>query len=294
MTKTKQSQDSDLDWKELEIMSVLLKKETHKREIIKEIKNRIPGLRNKPNSSLYLIFERLQKKGLITIRRIVGKGHKTFVSLTNLGLKQINKVLQWSFQLLAPSLIQSLLSNISAECQQFFSCAPSSKIAFIGPSLILNSESFLNMCDSCLYNSNQKRYILKGLHEGDVSLTNYESISCTFDDIPIKNGYFGNVLSFFTLSQLKDQKQRVLFLQELKRTLVSKGKIFLVELNQFRSFIYDSISSVTDPFNTLFSNNSKLHRFEVGELLSLLYKTLPKTSVSPSERAEFIFVKIQL
>ncbi|MHA1305491.1 MAG: PadR family transcriptional regulator [Candidatus Heimdallarchaeaceae archaeon] len=288
--------DKDLDWKELNIMSLLaLKKETHKQEIIQEIKQRFPSLRNKPNSSFYLIFDRLQKKGLITVQKIVGKGHKAFISLTNMGLKQIHSALHWSFQLLAPTLIQTFINNILTECQPFFSCDPSSKIAFIGPSLILSDDTFLSSCNRCSHKRDQMRYFLKMPYNRDVNLSDYETISCEPDDIPIKNEYFDNALSILTLSLLKNQEQRTLFLQELKRTLVSRGKIFLVELKQFRSSIYKVISSVTDIFTMLFSNNSnRLCHFELDELLNLIYQTFPQSTITTLDYTESIFIKIQL
>jgi len=287
---------AELDWKELEVMSFLaLKKESHKREIIREIKQRFPNLRDKPNSSLYLIFERLQKKGLIKIRKIVGKGRKTFVTLTDLGKKQIMQGIQWSFQLIVPSLIQCLTSNIVAECRPFFTCTASSRIAFIGPSLILTADSFLKNFDFCLQHEDQRCYFLKMPYNKNNNISDCETISCTPEDIPIKDGYFHNVLSMFALSFLKDYEQRIIFLRELKRTLTSNGKLFLVELKQFRSFIYNVLSSFTNFFTMIFFNNSdKLYQFGSNELLALISEVFPKASVLPIDYAEFIFVKIQL
>ena len=62
---------AELDWKELEVMSFLaLKKESHKREIIREIKQRFPNLRDKPNSSLYLIFLTIASPHIIMLQYI--------------------------------------------------------------------------------------------------------------------------------------------------------------------------------------------------------------------------------
>ena len=296
MNKSKQeTMDSDLDWKELEIMSFLaLKKETHKKEIINVIKQRFPNLRDKPNSSLYLIFERLRMKGLISVRKIAGKGHRTFVSLTDMGRKQINNVLQWSFQLLAPTFIQLLISDINAECEPFFSCTSPSRIAFIGPTLLLSTDNFFSRCNSCPHRSDQKRYFLKMPYNLNADIPDCETISCTPNDIPIKDKYFNNLLSLFSLSLLKTQEQRKSFLKELNRILASHGKIFLVELKQFRSFIYNVILSFTDVFAMIFTNNSnRLYRFELDELLKLIQQTFRNASVILLDYAEFVFVKIE-
>ncbi|MHA1202083.1 MAG: methyltransferase domain-containing protein [Candidatus Heimdallarchaeaceae archaeon] len=268
-----------LNWKELEILKIVnLKKEKHKTEIIKELKNIFPFFRNTPNSSFYLMFDRLNDEGLISIDKHKGSGHKAFVNITDEGRMVITESMKTAFDYFLPTIVDTLITEIGMIIKKNFKDFNKGNLAIVAPDMILSSPEFQHLFTQKIFESDIRPFNIQMSFSGYNSLERCETIKSTDNEIPLKDDFFSLIVSFFSLGFQEPKYHRKL-LREYQRVLKKKGRIMLIEVKYIISIIKQSMVSFIGDLNPIKKDlKIDLNQFRQEELQELMQDIFPKSS----------------
>ena len=279
---------SVLDWQELEVLkNVTLNKKQTKSAIIADLKKRYDSLRNRATSSLYLIFERLERNGLITSKRIEGKGHKSYVHLTQKGRQRLIVSMKNSFNFLLPSILKVLISEIMKIIEYHLEYENKQAVATILPAVISNHPDFNKYSEKKLKNSVLYNFNFQMNFSDEKDPSRFETVKSIEGIIPIKNDFFDVIFSFMTLG-LNEDNQHSIVLEEFKNKLKPGGKLILVEAKESYSIIQQSIKQVTKDYQ-FFSSliGYDFIMFNKQKLVSLVQETFSIYNDYKDDYAEF-------
>lgn len=283
-----------IGWLELEVLKILTKsqKAVYKGEMISKLRNKYPEIVNKPESSFYAIFDRLQEDNLVTHSEIKGEGYKKFLSITQNGLGELNRALNWGISTIFEGMIDELITVLNKFCVNYMGCMKEYDFGIISP----NNPEFLvpEMCNKCVNPVEENifhRFNILLPYSKDIKIDYYQNLKAQPNNIPLKDNFLQRVLSVLSLGLLED-KQSDSLLEEMYRILQPGGKAAIFEIMEFESYLFEALSRLTQGFDLFVPKKvtSSLNQFSLKELQEKVGKIFGEENVEVIEMREIIFL----
>ena len=278
-----------VNWIELEILKILDKslEPVYKGEMITVLRNKHKSIANKPESSFYAIFDKLEKIEMIETNAIPGQGYKTFLEITEKGQIELRRALFWGISSIFEGMTSQLIEVLNVVCVKTMGCLREMNFAVVSP----NNPEFLvpEMCNHCVQATDedtQSRFNILLPFAKDLVVPYYQNIRSNPDDIPLKNDLLDRVMSVLSLGFL-EQKDSENYIKEVHRILKPRGKVAFFELIEFESYLWESLKQLTFGFQIFIPEKGS------GELIQFLPDRLKAkvVSVFGEENVKLIFLR---
>jgi len=288
-----------VSWIELEILKILNKapEPVYKGEMINYFRNKYKDtdIEEKPESSFYAIFERLEKENFIQTNPIPGKGYKTFLEITNKGRTELNRALYWSVSTIFEGMTEELIKILDNICIKNMGCLKDMTFGIISP----NNLEFLipKVCNDCVEATEEDlphRFNILMPYSEDTDVPHYQKIRSTYDNIPLKSDFLDRIMSILSLGLIKKQEFET-FLTEIKRLLKPGGKIAIIELIKFESYLFEALQKLTGGFSSFFPRRepSGFTQFSHNEINTQIEQIFGENNVKMIELREFVLIVAQ-
>lgn len=278
-----------VNWIELEILKILDKslEPVYKGEMITVLRGKHKSISNKPESSFYAIFDKLEKIEMIETNAIPGQGYKTFLEITEKGQIELRRALFWGISSIFEGMASQLIEVLNVVCVKTMGCLREMNFAVVSP----NNPEFLvpEMCNHCVQATDedtQSRFNILLPFAKDLVVPYYQNIRSNPDDIPLKNDLLDRVMSVLSLGFL-EQKDSENYIKEVHRILKPGGKVAFFELIEFESYLWESLKQLTFGFQIFIPEKGS------GELIQFLPDRLKAkvVSVFGEENVKLIFLR---
>lgn len=285
-----------VSWVELEILKILNKapEPVYKGEMINYFRTKYHDteIEEKPESSFYAIFDRLEKESFIQTNPIPGKGYKTFLEITNKGRAELNRALYWSVSTIFESMTEELIKILDNICIKNMGCLKDMNFGIISP----NNIEFLipKVCGECVNATEEDlphRFNILMPYSEDTDVPFYQKIRSNYDNIPLKSDFLDRIMSILSLGLIKKQEFDT-FLSETKRLLKPGGKIAFVELITFESYLFEALQKLTDGFSSFFPKRAPRGFTQINqrEVKNQIEKAFGEKNIKMIELREFVLV----
>ena len=278
-----------VNWIELEILKILDKslEPVYKGEMITVLRNKHNSIANKPESSFYAIFDKLEKIEMIETNAIPGQGYKTFLEITEKGQIELRRALFWGISSIFEGMASQLIEVLNVVCVKTMGCLREMNFAVVSP----NNPEFLvpEMCNHCVQATDedtQSRFNILLPFAKDLVVPYYQNIRSNPDDIPLKNDLLDRVMSVLSLGFLEENDSEN-YIKEVHRILKPGGKVAFFELIEFESYLWESLKQLTFGFQIFIPEKGS------GELIQFLPDRLKAkvVSVFGEENVKLIFLR---
>ena len=278
-----------VNWIELEILKILDKslEPVYKGEMITVLRNKHKSIANKPESSFYAIFDKLEKIEMIETNAIPGQGYKTFLEITEKGQIELRRALFWGISSIFEGMASQLIEVLNVVCVKTMGCLREMNFAVVSP----NNPEFLvpEMCNHCVQATDedtQSRFNILLPFAKDLVVPYYQNIRSNPDDIPLKNDLLDRVMSVLSLGFLEENDSEN-YIKEVHRILKPGGKVAFFELIEFESYLWESLKQLTFGFQIFIPEKGS------GELIQFLPDRLKAkvVSVFGEENVKLIFLR---
>ncbi|MCK4972738.1 MAG: PadR family transcriptional regulator, partial [Candidatus Heimdallarchaeota archaeon] len=240
-----------ISWLELEVLKILTKslKPVYKGEMINNLKSKYSEISTKPESSFYAIFDRLEDDRLVSLTEIKGEGYKKFLSITQEGMFEFKRALNWGISTIFEGMVEELISVLNEFCVGLMGCKKENDFGIISP----NNPEFLvpESCNACVKPVDANlfhRFNILMPYSKDMVIPYYQNIKAQPDNIPLKSDYLQRILSILSLGLLKEKQANEL-INEVHRILEPGGKVVFIEIVEFESYLYESLNKLTHGFD---------------------------------------------
>ena len=278
-----------VNWIELEILKILDKslEPVYKGEMITVLRDKHNSIANKPESSFYAIFDKLEKIEMIETNAIPGQGYKTFLEITEKGQIELKRALFWGISSIFEGMASQLIDVLNVVCVKTMGCLREMNFAVVSP----NNPEFLvsEMCNNCVQSTDedtQSRFNILLPFAKDLVVPYYQNIRSNPDDIPLKDDLLDRVMSVLALGFL-EEKDSENYIKEVHRILKPGGKAAFFELIEFESYLWESLKQLTSGFQIFIPKKGS------GELIQFLPEQLKAkiVSVFGEENVRLIFLR---
>ncbi len=283
-----------ISWLELEVLKILTKsqKPVYKGEMINKLKSKYSEISTKPESSFYAIFDRLEDDKLVSLSEIKGEGYKKFLSITQEGMFELRRALNWGISTIFEGMVEELISVLNKFCVGLMGCKKENDFGIISP----NNPEFLvpESCNACVKPVEANlfhRFNILMPFAKDMVIPFYQNIKAQPNNIPLKSDYLQRMLSILSLGLL-EEKQANEMLDEVYRILEPGGKVIFIEIVEFESYLYESLNKMTHGFDLFIpkKGTSGLTQFSPQQLKEKIERVFSKENLEIIEMREFIFV----
>ena len=285
-----------VNWIELEILKILNKapEPVYKGEMINYFRSKYheTEIEEKPESSFYAIFDRLEKEDYIKTNPIPGKGYKTFLEITDKGKSELHRALYWSVSTIFEGMTEELIKILDDICIKNMGCLKEMNFGIISP----NNLEFLipKICSDCVRATEEElphRFNILMPYSEDTDVPFYQKIRSTHDNIPLKTDFLDRMMSILSLGLIKKQDFES-FLVETKRLLKPGGKIAFVEIIAFESYLFEALQKLTDGFSSFFPKRvpGGFTQFSQNEIKAQIDHIFGETHVKMIELREFVLI----
>ena len=283
-----------ISWLELEVLKILTKsqKPVYKGEMINRLKSKYFEISTKPESSFYAIFDRLEEDKLVSLSEIKGEGYKKFLSITQEGMFEFKRALNWGISTIFEGMVESLISVLNEFCVGIMGCRKENDFGIISP----NNPEFLvpESCNACVNPGDANlfhRFNILMPYAKDMVIPFYQNIKAQPNNIPLKSDYLQRILSILTLGLL-EEKQTNELLGEVYRILEPGGKVVFIEIIEFESYLFESLNKLTHGFDLFVpkKGTSSLTQFPPNVLKKKIEKVFGEENLEIIDMREFVFV----
>ncbi len=283
-----------ISWLELEVLKILTKsqKPVYKGEMINRLKSKYFEISKKPESSFYAIFDRLEEDKLVALSEIKGEGYKKFLSITQEGMFEFKRALNWGISTIFEGMVGSLISVLNEFCVGIMGCKKENDFGIISP----NNPEFLvpESCNACVKPVEANlfhRFNILMPYAKDMVIPFYQNIKAQPNNIPLKSDYLQRILSILSLGLLEDKQTNEL-IGEVHRILEPGGKVVFVEIVEFESYLFESLNKLTHGFDLFIpkKGTSSLTQFSPQLLKEKIERVFGEENIKMIDMREFIFV----
>ncbi len=285
-----------VSWIELEILKILNKapEPVYKGEMINYFRSKYHDteIEEKPESSFYAIFDRLEKEAFIQTNPIPGKGYKTFLEITNKGKAELNRALYWSVSTIFEGMTEELIKILDNICIKNMGCLKEMNFGIISP----NNLEFLipKVCGECVDATEEDlphRFNILMPYSEYTDVPFYQKIRSTYDNIPLKTDFLDRMMSILSLGLIK-KREFDTFLLETRRLLKPGGKIAFVEIIAFESYLFEALQKLTDGFSSFFPKRAPggFTQFSKDEVKAHIESVYGGSKMKMIELREFLLV----
>ncbi|MHA1551703.1 MAG: hypothetical protein ACTSUP_05510 [Candidatus Heimdallarchaeaceae archaeon] len=283
-----------ISWLELEVLKILTKsqKSVYKGEMINILKSKYSEISTKPESSFYAIFDRLEIDKLVSLNEIKGEGYKKFLSITQEGMFELRRALNWGISTIFEGMVEELITVLNEFCVGLMGCRKENDFGIISP----NNPEFLvpESCNACVKPVEANllhRFNILMPFAKDMVIPYYQNIKAQPDNIPLKSDYLQRILSILSLGLL-EEKQANEMIGEVHRILEPGGKVVFIEIVEFESYLYESLNKLTHGFDLFIpkKGTSSLTQFSPQLLKEKIERVFSEEKLEIIEMREFIFV----
>jgi DNA-binding PadR family transcriptional regulator len=281
-----------VNWIELEILKILSKSldPVYKGELISYLRSKYSPIEEKPESSFYAIFDKLEKIGFIKTSPIPGKGYKTFLEITLDGQEELNKALYWAISSIFEGMAEELMETLNELCITNMGCLNEMDFGIVSP----NNPEFLvaRMCDICV-NAREEdlpnRFNILMPYSESTYVPRYQNIKATPSSIPLKSDLLDRIMSILTLGIISEEEY-VNYLNETKRLVKKGGKIAFIEIIIFESYLFDALQKLTNGFHSFIPKKAQkgFVQFEPKKLKSIIESVFGEGNVQLIDLREFV------
>ncbi|MHA1953920.1 MAG: hypothetical protein ACW96U_08240 [Candidatus Heimdallarchaeaceae archaeon] len=281
-----------VNWIELEILKILSKsfEPVYKGELITYLRSKYRSIEEKPESSFYAIFDKLEKTEFLKTSPIPGKGYKTFLEITSKGQEELNSALYWAISSIFEGMTEELMERLNTICITNMGCLNEMEFGIISP----NNPEFLvpRMCNICVSAKDDDlphRFNILMPYSEDTYVPLYQNIKAVPTSIPLKTELLDRMMSILTLG-IVDEKDYISFLNEAKRLVKIGGKIAFVEIVVFESYLFDALQKLTNGFDSFIPKKSQkgFVQFTHDKLKSLIESVFGEGNVQLIDLREFV------
>ena len=278
-----------VNWIELEILKILNRSSepVYKGELINVLRNKHESITNKPESSFYAIFDKLEKSELITTKSIPGQGYKTFLEITEPGQTELTRALYWGVSSIFEGILSQLIEVLNEMCVRTMGCLKEMNYGVISP----NNPEFLvpEMCNQCVSASEEdtpNRFNILMPYSKETLVPFYQNIRAKPDNIPLKMNFLDRINSILSLGFLGNEDS-IELIKEIHRVLKPGAKVAFYEILDFESYLFEALRHMTHGFQIFTPKNA------VGELRQFNAKELKKliSSIFGEENVEVILLR---
>ena len=272
-----------VNWIELEILKILNRSSepVYKGEMISVLRDKHDSISNKPESSFYAIFDKLEKSGFITTNSIPGQGYKTFLEITTNGKKEFRKALYWGISSIIEGMLNELMDTFNELCVRIMGCLKEMNYGVIGP----NNPEFLvpELCNHCVSASAEdvpNRFNILLPYSKETQVQFYQNLRATPNNIPLKVDLLDRLLSALSLGFLEPESREDL-IKEIHRILKPGGKAAFYEILNFESYLFEALRHLTHGFRifTPKQASTNLQQFDPEELKEIIVKVFGEENV---------------
>lgn len=283
-----------ISWLELEVLKILTKSQTsvYKGEMINRLRSKYPEISNKPESSFYAIFDRLEEDNLVALSEIKGEGYKKFLSITEGGKFELKRAINWGISTIFEGMIDELISVLNDFCIGVMGCLKEYDFGIISP----NNPEFLvpERCNACVQPTDANlyhRFNIQMPFAKDALVPFYQNIKAQPDNIPLKANYLQRVLSILSLGLLEENQANSL-ITEVYRILETEGKAAFIEIVEFESYLFESLSKLTHGFDLFIPKKvtASLTQFSPSVLKKKVAAVFGEENIEILDMREFVFV----
>ncbi len=283
-----------ISWLELEVLKILTKsqKPVYKGEMINRLKSQYFEISTKPESSFYAIFDRLEEDKLVALSEIKGEGYKKFLSITQEGMFELRRALNWGISTIFEGMVEELISVLNEFCVGIMGCKKENDFGIISP----NNPEFLvpESCNACVKPVDANlfhRFNILMPYSKDMVIPYYQNIMAQPDNIPLKSNYLQRMMSILSLGLL-EAKQANELIAEVYRILEPGGKVVFIEIVEFESYLYESLNKLTHGFDLFIpkKGTSSLTQFSPKLLKEKIGRVFAEENLEIIDMREFIFV----
>jgi DNA-binding PadR family transcriptional regulator len=283
-----------ISWLELEVLKILTKsqKPVYKGEMINRLKSQYFEISTKPESSFYAIFDRLEEDKLVALSEIKGEGYKKFLSITQEGMFELRRALNWGISTIFEGMVEELISVLNEFCVGIMGCKKENDFGIISP----NNPEFLvpESCNACVKPVDANlfhRFNILMPYAKDMVIPYYQNIMAQPDNIPLKSNYLQRIMSILSLGLIEGKKANE-FITEVHRILEPGGKVVFIEIVEFESYLYESLNKLTHGFDLFIpkKGTSSLTQFSPKLLEEKIGSVFGEENLEIIDMREFIFV----
>ena len=281
-----------VNWIELEILKILNKsfEPVYKGELITYLRSKYSLIEDKPESSFYAIFDKLEKTEFLKTSPIPGKGYKTFLEITAKGIDELNKALYWAISSIFEGMTEELMERLNQICITNMGCLNEMEFGIVSP----NNPEFLvprmcNICVSAKEDNLPHRFNILMPYSEDTYVPLYQNIKATPASIPLKSNLLDRIMSILTLGIITEAEY-IDYLKEVKRLVKPGGKIAFVEIIVFESYLFDALQKLTNGFHTFIPKKAQngFIQFTHEKLKSLIETVFGQGNVQLIDLREFV------
>ena len=283
-----------ISWLELEVLKILTKsqKPVYKGEMINRLKSKYIEISTKPESSFYAIFDRLEEDKLVSLSEIKGEGYKKFLSITQDGLFELKRALNWGISTIFEGMVEELITVLNEFCVGLMGCRKENDFGIISP----NNPEFLvpESCNACVKPVEANlfhRFNILMPYSKEMVIPYYQNIKAQPGSIPLKSDYLQRIMSILSLGLL-DEKQGNELIGEVHRILDPKGKAVFIEIVEFKSYLFESLNKLTYGFDLFIpkKGTSSLTQFSPQVLKEKIERVFGAENLEIIEMREFVFL----
>lgn len=283
-----------VNWIELEILKILSKSTdpVYKGELIIYLRSKYKSIENKPESSFYAIFDKLEKTSLIQTNPIPGKGYKTFLEITPKGQDELSKALYWAISSIIGDMTEQVMLRLNQICITNMGCLNEMDFGIISP----NNPEFLvsKMCNLCVSAKEEdlpNRFNILMPYSENTPVPFYQNIQATPASIPLKSELLDRIMSIVSLGII-DETDYKDFLTEVKRIMKPGAKAAFVELVVFESYLFDALQKLTNGFHSFIPKKAQngFVQFSHEKLTDIIVSVFGEGNIQLIDLREFVLL----
>jgi DNA-binding PadR family transcriptional regulator len=283
-----------VNWIELEILKILSKSvdPVYKGELIAYLRTKYNSIEDKPESSFYAIFDKLEKTSLIKTNPIPGKGYKTFLEITPDGRDELHKALFWAISSVFEDMTEQLKEQLNEICITNMGCLNEMDFGIISP----NNPEFLipPMCNACVSATEEdlpNRFNILMPYSENTQIPFYQNIQATPTNIPLKSDLLDRVMSILSLGII-DESEYIDFLKEARRVMKSGAKAAFIEIVVFESYLFDALQKLTNGFHSFIPKKAQkgFVQFSHDQLTQVIKSVFGEENIQLIDLREFVLV----
>ncbi|MEE9409963.1 MAG: class I SAM-dependent methyltransferase [Candidatus Heimdallarchaeota archaeon] len=283
-----------VNWIELEILKILSKSPSpvYKGEMITLLRSKHTEIMQKPESSFYAIFDKLENLDFVRPNSIPGKGYKSFLEITQRGMLELRRALYWAISTIFEGMTGELIHVLNDLCIRNMGCLKEMYFGIVSP----NNPEFLvpEMCNDCINASDEEiphRFNILMPYAKDTLVPYYQNLKSVSGDIPLKERFLDRVMSILTLGLIEPDESAD-YLREVYRILKPEGKLAVVELTTFKSYLFDSLQKLTNGFSSFIpkKKGNGFLQFDPLALQKQIAKIFGKKNVIKIDMREFVLI----
>jgi len=286
-----------VNWIELEILKILSKapEPVYKGEMITLLRSKHTEIMKKPESSFYAIFDKLENLDFVQPNAIPGKGYKSFLEITPRGMIELRRALYWAISTIFEGMTNELIYILSDLCIRNMGCLREMYFGIISP----NNPEFLvpQMCNDCITATDEEipnRFNILMPYAKDTIVPYYQNLKSKPKDIPLKSDFLDRVMSILSLGLIEPEDADE-YLKEVFRILKPEGKLAVVELTTFESYLFDSLQKLTNGFSSFIpkKGGNGFLQFNPEDLRKKIAAVFGEENVIKIDMREFVLIVAQ-